>query len=194
MSTGMPMYFLWRLNVSHALGWRSPRMGKISCYVIRLTSASIDRGITFWAVDMHICMVILDPSWCGDHKEPTGQTATGGWMIRDVLMVLMVGMQIEVESEDRSWFKGQNGALEAECEWWCDKEKYGSWQYPPSRCRTHATQHWCDESAKRGAQHCLRRLKSHVTKTWLHSKLSSTSSSCKTRFALSFATSPRRTC
>ena len=127
MSAGMPMYFLWRLNVIRVPGWRSPRMGKISCYIIGSISASVDRGIMFWAVDMHICVVILDPSRCGDHREPTGRAVTGGWMIRDVLTVSTVGTQIKVESKDKSWFKGRNGALGAECEWRCDKEKYGSW-------------------------------------------------------------------
>ena len=47
MSVGKPMYFLWRLNVICALGWRSPRMGEIGCYIIGSISASIDRGITF---------------------------------------------------------------------------------------------------------------------------------------------------
>ena len=130
MSAGMPMYFLWRLNMIRVPGWRSPRMGKISCYVIRSISASVDQGITFWAIDVHICVVIMDPSWCGDHREPTGQAATGGWMIRDVLTVLMVRMRIEVELEDKSWFEGWNGVLGAECEWWCDKEKYSSWHIP----------------------------------------------------------------
>ena len=128
MSTDMPMYFLWRLNVIHAPGWRSPRMGKIGCYIIRSVSASINWGITFWAINMHICVVVLDPPWCGDHGEPTGRTATGGWMIRDVLMVSTVGMQIKVESKDESWFESRNGALGAKCEWWGNKEKYGSWQ------------------------------------------------------------------
>ena len=129
MSAGMPMYFPWRLNMIRVPGWRSPRMDKISCYVIGLISASVNQGIMFWAVDVHICMVILDPSWCGDHIEPTGQAATGGWMIRDVLTVSMVGTWIEVKLKDKSWFKGRHGALGAECEWRYDKEKYGSWHW-----------------------------------------------------------------
>ena len=48
-------------------------------------------------------------------------------------------------------------------------------------------------SQHQGAYYCSWRPKNHVTKTWPHSKPSSTSSYCRTRFTWSFTMSPRRT-
>ena len=74
-------------------------MGKIGCYVIGLIGASIDWGITFWTVKVHICVVVLDSPGCGERGEPMGQTTTGSRVIRDVLTVSKVQTRIEVESE-----------------------------------------------------------------------------------------------
>ena len=48
---------------------------------------------------MHICVVVLDSPGCGERGEPTGWTATGSRVIRDVLTVSKVQTRIEVESE-----------------------------------------------------------------------------------------------
>ena len=48
---------------------------------------------------MHICMVVLDSSRCGDRGEPSGQIATCSGVIRDVLTVSKVGRRIEVKSK-----------------------------------------------------------------------------------------------
>ena len=77
-------------------------MGKIGCYIIRSIGALIDWGIMFWTIEVHICVVVLDSSGCGEHGGCTGWTATGSWMTRDVLTVLKVRKQIEVESKDES--------------------------------------------------------------------------------------------
>ena len=53
----------------------------------------------FWTVEVHICMVVLDSPGCGERGEPTGRTATGSRVIRDVLMVSKVQTRIEVELE-----------------------------------------------------------------------------------------------
>ena len=125
MSAGKPMYFLWRLNMIRALGWRSPRMGKIGCYVIRLIGASIDRGITFldrWSAYMHGG---LGFPWMWWMWRTYGRDATGSRVIRDILMVSKVQTWIEVESESnqktRLGLKVEMGALGAKCEgkeWW----------------------------------------------------------------------------
>ena len=62
MSVGAPMYFPLRLNVIRAPGWRSPGMDKISCYIIGSIGAPIDRSITSWAIEVHICVVVSDSS------------------------------------------------------------------------------------------------------------------------------------
>ena len=48
---------------------------------------------------MHICVVVLDSSRCGDHGEPSGQTATCSGVFRDILMVLKIRKRIKVESK-----------------------------------------------------------------------------------------------
>ena len=65
-------------------------MDKIGCYIIGSIGALIDQSITSWAVNVHVCMVVLDSSRCGDQGEPTGRTAIGSRVIRAVLMVLTV--------------------------------------------------------------------------------------------------------
>ena len=59
----------------------------------------IDRGITFWAAEVHICVVVLGSPGCGKRGEPTGRTATGSRVMGDVLTVSKVQTRIEVESE-----------------------------------------------------------------------------------------------
>ena len=67
-----------------------------------------------WSVLRSIEVLLFGPSTCiyvwwswipldvVTMENPIGQTTTGGWMIRDVLMISMVGMQIKVKSKDES--------------------------------------------------------------------------------------------
>ena len=79
MSVGVPMYFFWMPNMICALGWRSPGMGRIGRYVKGSIGAQIDQGITSWAIDVHVCMVVLDSLQLGDPGRSTGQVASGSW-------------------------------------------------------------------------------------------------------------------
>ena len=95
-----------------APGWRSPRMGKIGCYVIGLIGAPVDQSITSGPLTcMYICLVVLNSSWWGDPGEPTGQNASGNWVTKAILTVSKVGKQFKIESKDEGWFKNQNWVL-----------------------------------------------------------------------------------
>ena len=125
MSAGKPMYFLWRLNVIHAPGWRSLRMGKISCYVIGSISASIDRGITFldgWSAYMHGGLGfpwmwwMWRTYWTDCNRDQSDQGCLDSFKGPDPNW-----SRVRIKSKDETWFESWNGALEAEYvgkEWW----------------------------------------------------------------------------
>ena len=101
-------------------------MDKISCYIIGSISAPIDRSITSWAVEVHVCVVVLDSARCGDQGEPTGWTAIGSQVIRDILMVSKVRKRIKVKSKSNQKMRID---LKVEMGRWgsvSGKEKYGS--------------------------------------------------------------------
>ena len=129
MSAGKPMYFLWRLIVFHAPGWRSPRMGKIGCYVIRLIGALIDRGITFlghWSAYMHGGLGFLLMWWpwktyrmghngeLGNQGRPDG---FDGWEVNQSRIKIELKMRIDSKVKMGCWGPSVSG-----------QEKYGSWQ------------------------------------------------------------------
>ena len=107
MSVGVPMYFLWRLIVIHAPGWRSPGMGRIGGYVKGLIGAQIDWGITSCAVDVHVCVVVLDSLQLSDPGWSTGQVASGSWGTRSVLEDSKVGERFDFESQVEKWVESR---------------------------------------------------------------------------------------
>ena len=125
MSVGKPMYFLWRLNVICVLGWRSPRMGEIGCYIIRLIGASIDWGIMFldhWSA--YMCGGLGFPwmwwTWrtyrTDRNREQSDQGRLDGFEGPD-----MNWSRIEIKLKDEDWFESRNGSLGAKYEgkeWW----------------------------------------------------------------------------
>ena len=91
--------------------WRSPRMGKIGCYIIGSIGAPINWSITSWAVEVHVCVVVSNSSQWGDPGEPTGWIASGNWVTKDVLKVSKVGTRFDIELKDKGWFESQKWVL-----------------------------------------------------------------------------------
>ena len=91
----MSMYFLLGLSLICALEGQSPRMGQIDCYIIGSISALINQNITFWAIEVHICTLVLTIPQCHISREHTGQ------MMRETKGL---GHPADV-SEVRKWFE-----------------------------------------------------------------------------------------
>ena len=128
-----PCISLWKLNVIPAPGWRSPRMGKISCYIIGSINAPINQSITSWAIKVHIYTVVLTvrPSstsrklhWLDDEE---GRVTRVSWRPFE-------GWEAFQRSESNL---GDKSKVKTECRYawrWCvnafqSPEKYGSWHY-----------------------------------------------------------------
>ena len=116
MSVGVPMYFLWRLNVICAPGWRSPGMGRIGCYINWSIGAPIDWGIMSWAVNVHVCVVVLDSPQLGDPGRPTGWVASGSWGTRGVLKDSKVGERFKIESKVEKRIKSRKANQKSKSE------------------------------------------------------------------------------
>ena len=143
MSTGMPMYF--------------PRKAKCDlCSGMKITKTGQDRLLRHWvdrcsdrsryyvlgrrSAYMRDGLGFLSMWWpwrtyrTGHNRELSDQghpDGFKGWEVNWSWIEIKSKMRIDLKAKMGHWGPSVTG-----------KEKYGSWQYPPSRCGAPAMQHW----------------------------------------------------